>query len=128
MEYVYSYKKHNYKVLINDIEVGSFSEINAGDITADQLGLLKYGSMTLKRGLTTAPELIVWLQRTVAGICERKTITIQLCDDEQETIAEWEIINVLPTKCTPLDSNATSNEVVIESVELAYEGIIRIKP
>ena len=49
-------------------------------------------------------------------------------NDKQETIGEWEIINAWPTKYTPSDFNATSNEVAIESVELAHEGITRVKP
>ena len=97
MAYVYPYKKHNYIVLIDSKEVGGFSEVNAGDITIDpieyregihpvntvlkQPGLVKYGNVTLKWGLATATELMTWLQSTVDGTCERKTITIQLCDD-----------------------------------------------
>ncbi len=84
--------------------------------------------MTLKWGLATATELMTWLQSTVDGTCERKTITIQLCDDLHKVVAEWEVINAWPTKYTPTDFNATSNEIAIESVELAHEGIKRIKP
>lgn len=144
MAYVYPYKKHNYIVLIDSKEVGGFSEVNAGDITIDpieyreginpvntvlkQPGLVKYGNVTLKWGLATATELMTWLQSTVDGTCERKTITIQLCDDLHKVVAEWEVINAWPTKYTPTDFNATSNEIAIESVELAHEGIKRIKP
>lgn len=144
MAYVYPYKKHNYIVLIDSNEVGGFSEVNASDITIDpieyregnhpvntvlkQPGLVKYGNITLKWGLAFATELITWLQSIVDGVCERKTITIQLCDDVKNVVAEWEIINAWPTKYTPSDFNATSNEIAIESVELAHEGIKRIKP
>ena len=42
-------------------------------------------------------------------------------------VAEWKFINAWPIKYTPTDFNATSNEIAIESIELAHEGVERIK-
>lgn len=142
MAAVYPYKKYNYILFIDSKEVGGFSEISAGDITIDpieyregmhpvntvckQPGFVRYGNVTLKWGVATATEFIEWLKSTVDGTCERKTITIQLCNDLHVVVAKWEVINAWPTKYVPTDFNTTSNETAIECVELAHEGIKRI--
>lgn len=143
MTHVYPYKKYNYIVLIDSKEVGEFSEVSAGEITSDpieysegfypvntdlkQQGLVKYGNVTLKMGLAIGNELIKWIQSTVDGTCERKTVTIQRCDDWHMVVAEWEFINAWPIKYAPIDFSTTNHEIEIESVELAHEGIKRNK-
>lgn len=140
MAYVYPYKKYNYIIFIDSKEMAGFSEISASDIAIDpieyregihpvlkQPGLVKYGNATLKWGVITATEFFTWLQSAGDDTCERKTITVQLCDDSHGMAAKWEVINAWPVKYTLTDVNATSNEIAIESMELAHEGINRIK-
>lgn len=46
---------------------------------------------------------------------------------DQKEVASWQLEKAWPTKYTASDFNATSNEVAIESLELACEGISRTK-
>lgn len=138
MPYTYPYKKYNYKIIIDLKEVADFSEVSARDVTMDpieyregtppikQPGLVKYGNITLRWGRVTAMELVNWLQNATDGTGERKTIIIQFCDDLQNVVAEWKVINAYPIKYTSTDFHTTSHVMTIESVELAHEGILRI--
>lgn len=140
---VYPFKKYNYEVKIDNMNVAGFSEVSATDITIDpieyregnmkvktagkQPGIVKYGNVTLKWGMTESMELYQWAQDVAAGKIERKTITITLKDDEQTETAAWQLISAWPTKYTAADMNATSNEVAIETMEFVTEGITRTK-
>lgn len=140
---VYPFKKYNYVVKIGDMNVAGFSEVSSTDVTIDpieyregnmkvktvgkQPGIVKYGNVTLKWGMTESTELYKWAEEVAGGKIERKTVTITLLDDEQKETASWELISAWPTKYTATDMNATSNEVAIESMEFVTEGITRTK-
>jgi phage tail-like protein len=146
MAVVYPFKKYNYEVQIDGVKVAGFSEVSAPDITVDpieyregnfpvlnagkQPGIVKYGNVTLKWGLTTDTSLYKWLNEAELGggadITKiQKTVVISLHDDKQKEIAKWTIINAWPTKYTAPDLNAAANEVAIEQLELVHEGITR---
>ncbi len=143
MAMVYPYKKYNYEVTIDGKTVGGFSEVSAPDITADpieyregnfsvntvgkQPGLVKYGNITLKWGMTSSTELYSWMKEVEGGTINRKTVVISLLDDTHAEIAKWTVISAWPTKYTAPDFNATSNEVAVETLELAHEGVTRDK-
>ena len=137
------YKKYNYKVLLDNSEEAGFSEVSSPDITSDpveyregnmtgktagkQPGILKYGNVTLKRGVTESQVFVAWMKDIQDGKAPRKTVVITLMDDEMNEVASWQLEKAWPTKYTGTDMNATSNEVAIESLELVTEGVTRIK-
>ena len=133
--------KFNYKVEIDGLEVGGFSEVTGfdasidvieyreGDMTQTPLkipGLKKYGNITLKQGLVDSMVLYEWMTAGLEGDVERKTLTITLLDIAGSPAASWQIINAWPVKYTAPDFNATSSEVAIESLEIAHEGMTRV--
>mgnify|MGYP002564643489 FL=1 len=140
---IYPYKKYNYKVLLDNSEEAGFSEVSSPDITSDpveyregnmtgktagkQPGILKYGNVTLKRGVTESQVFVAWMKDIQDGKAPRKTVVITLMDDEMKEVASWQLEKAWPTKYTGTDMNATSNEVAIESLELVTEGVTRIK-
>lgn len=140
---IYPYKKYNYKVLLDNSEEAGFSEVSSPDITSDpveyregnmtgktagkQPGILKYGNVTLKRGVTESQVFVAWMKDIQDGKVPRKTVVITLMDDEMNEVASWQLEKAWPTKYTGTDMNATSNEVAIESLELVTEGVTRIK-
>ena len=143
MAMVYPFKKYNYEVTIDGKKVGGFSEVSAPDISSDpieyregsfavntvrkQPGLVKYGNITLKWGLTDSMELYNWMKEVEGGTINRKTVVISLLDDTHAEVAKWTAISAWPTKYTAPDFNATSNEVAVETLELAHEGVTRDK-
>lgn len=140
---IYPYKKYNYKVLLDNSEEAGFSEVSSPDITSDpveyregnmtgktagkQPGILKYGNVTLKRGVTESQVFVAWMKDIQDGKAPRKSVVITLMDDEMNEVASWQLEKAWPTKYTGTDMNATSNEVAIESLELVTEGVTRIK-
>ena len=137
----YPHGKFNYKVEIDGLEAGGFSEVTGfdasidvieyreGDMTQTPLkipGLKKYGNITLKQGLVDSMVLYEWMPAGLEGDVERKTLTITLLDIAGSPAASWQIINAWPVKYTAPDFNATSSEVAIESLEIAHEGMTRV--
>ena len=125
----YPHGKFNYKVEIDGLEAGGFSEVTGfdasidvieyreGDMTQTPLkipGLKKYGNITLKQGLVDSMVLYEWMTAGLEG------------DIAGSPAASWQIINAWPVKYTAPDFNATSSEVAIESLEIAHEGMTRV--
>lgn len=137
----YPHGRFRYKVEIDGLEAGGFSEVTGFDASIDVMeyregdmvqtpmkipGLKKYGNITLKQGLADSMVLYEWIAEGVNGAVQRKTITITLLDEEEAPAASWQIINAWPMKYTAPDFNATSSEVAIESLEIAHEGMTRV--
>ena len=57
---------------------------------------------------------------------ERKEVAVSLLDENQAEAASWKVINAWPIKYTVQDFNAASNEIAVEILELAHEGISRV--
>ncbi len=136
----YPYGKYRYKVEIDGVEAGGFSEASGFDVSIDVMeyregdmvqtpmkmpGLKKYSNITLKQGVTDSVVLYEWIIAGVDGAIERKTITITVLDEAGEPTASWQVINAWPMKYTAPDFNATASEVAVESLEIAHEGMTR---
>ncbi len=137
----YPIGKFRYKVEIDGIEAGGFSEVSGFDASIDVMeyregdmvrtpsklpGLIKYSNVTLKQGVTDSMVLYDWITTGVNGAVERKTLTITLLDEEEAAAASWQIINAWPVRYMSPDFNATASEIAIESLELAHEGLTRV--
>jgi phage tail-like protein len=53
----------------------------------------------------------------------RSEVTIQLLNRNQEVVREWTVTAAWPAKLAVGDFDAQSSDVVIESLELAHEGL-----
>ncbi|MCI8991432.1 MAG: phage tail protein [Eubacterium sp.] len=137
----YPHGKFRYKVEIDGLEAGGFSEASGFDASIDVIeyregdmvqtpmkipGLKKYGNITLKQGVADSMVMYEWMIAGVEGEVERKTITITILDETETAAASWQVINAWPTKYTAPDFNATSSEIAIESMEIAHEGMTRV--
>lgn len=135
------YAKFRYKVEIDGLEAGGFSEASGFDASIDVIeyregdmvqtpmklpGLKKYGNITLKQGVADSMVMYEWMIAGVEGEVERKTITITILDDTETATASWQVINAWPAKYTAPDFNALTSEVAIESIEIAHEGMTRV--
>jgi phage tail-like protein len=88
-------------------------------------GLKKFGNITLKRGVFKGDNKYHdWLNTTKLNNIERRDITISLLDEEHAPVMVWKVNNAWPTKITSPDLKATGNEVAIEQLEIAHEGIV----
>ncbi|MEW7277035.1 phage tail protein [Aquimarina sp. 2201CG1-2-11] len=87
-------------------------------------GMKKYSNITLKRGSFKGDnEYFEWLQTIQLNTVERRTITISLLDEEGQPTIVWKVNNAFPIKVMSTDLKAEGNEVAIESIEIAHEGL-----
>jgi phage tail-like protein len=139
-------RNFRYRLEIDGIVQAGFSEVAIGDASNDPIeyregneittvrklkGLNKYGNITLKWGLTDSIELSNWHRMVVDDAtplaAARRTVVIRVQNEAGEDKAAYEITRAWPTKYNPTDLNGKGNEVAIESLELANEGIRRIQ-
>jgi phage tail-like protein len=87
-------------------------------------GLAKFGNVTLKRGITGSLAMWEWMKRAHAdpGSLAR-TVVIHLLDEARNEVMAWKLRNAWPARYAGPELDATSNEVAIESFELAHEGL-----
>jgi phage tail-like protein len=87
-------------------------------------GMKKYGNITLKRGIFAKDNLFFeWYGEIKMNKAGQRDITIQLLDEEHAPVMTWKVLRAWPTKVTSPDLKANGNEVAIESLELAHEGL-----
>jgi phage tail-like protein len=109
----------NQEAAIIEYRAGSSPDAN----TIKMPGLKKSANITLKRGMAPGDnEFYQWLNTIASNTVERRNITISLLDETLAPKIVWKVRNAWVTKldCGSLD--AKSNDVAIESVELANEG------
>lgn len=87
-------------------------------------GLKKFANITLKRGIMKSDnEFYLWLNTTKLNTVERRDIIISLLNEEHAPVMSWKVNNAFPVKVEGPSLKATGNEVAIESIELAHEGL-----
>lgn len=138
------YRNFRFKVQIEGIQIASFADATIPDSTTEAVpyregtyptherklsGLTKYGTITLKKGLTDSMELYNWKKQVEdsGAIKARKSMSLILIDEEGNEKAQWDIQDAWPTKYDSSDFSAKANEVVIESFEIVHEGVKRTK-
>jgi phage tail-like protein len=105
-----------------------FIEYRAGNdptfLTQKVPGLKKHGNITLKKGLFAHDNAFWdWFTDVQANKERRETVTITLLDEEGSPVFVWTVNNAFPVKVSAPDLKSDANEVAVESIELAFEGI-----
>lgn len=87
-------------------------------------GMRKFSNITLKRGtFSNDNEFYKWLNTISLNQVERRDLTISLLNEKHEPMVIWKVHNAFPVKVQSTDLKADSNEVAIEQLELAHEGL-----
>jgi phage tail-like protein len=88
-------------------------------------GLQKYGNVTLKRGMFNGDnEFFQWLNTVSLSKIDRRDVTISLLNENHEPVYIWRLKNAWPTKVTAPDLKSDANEVAVETIEIAHEGLV----
>lgn len=137
------YRNNRFRIEIDGVDQGGFREVTIAESSQDPIeyregthpptmrkipGLIKYGNVTLKWGLTDSHALFDWRKSIEDGktAANRKNMAIVVIDDEGKEKARWNFSNAWPTKYHAADLNATANEVAIETLEIAHEKMERV--
>jgi len=82
----------------------------------------KYPELTLKRGLLLNSEIVRWITDCIENFdIEPKNIDVKLLNEEHQPLMTWHLVNAYPTKWSVSDLSATSNAVVVESLQFFYQ-------
>ena len=133
------YKAFNFLVEIDGVARAAFSEVSGlesetavveyragGENLVRKLpGLTKFGNITLRRGVTQDADLWNWRKSVVEGSIDRRNGSIVLLDDKRNEVVRWNFRSGWISKWEGPTLNAKANEVAIESIEIAHEGLER---
>ncbi len=87
-------------------------------------GLKKTGNVTLKKGVFAKDNKFWdWYSQIKLNTIKRQTVTIKLLDENGGNTMVWKLANAWPTKITGTDLKAEGNEVAVETLEMAHEGL-----
>lgn len=87
-------------------------------------GIKKSGNVTMKKGvLKSDNQFWDWFNEIKLNTITRKTVTISLLDEGNNPTMVWTLTNAWPTKIVSTDLKSDGNEVAVESIEIAHEGI-----
>ncbi|MCI0391855.1 MAG: phage tail protein [Acidobacteria bacterium] len=103
-------------------------ELNEGGFNSAShkfVGRTKQNNITLKWGLTDSRELYDWYRDVVNGRIQRRSGSIVVLDTEGKEKARWNFYSAWPTKWDGPDYSAKGNEIAIETLEIAHEGLER---
>jgi len=133
------YLNCNFLVEVDGLAVAAFAEVVLPSIEigvveyrdgADRVnsvrklpGLTKYGNLSLKRGIVGDLELFNWIRGVSQGQPDRRSVAVVLLDEQRNPVQRWLVRNAVPVRYDGAQLNAKSNEVAIELLELACEGM-----
>ena len=123
-----------------DSAVLSFEEVSGLDVEAQPIeyrhgdspvfsaikmpGLKKFGNVTMKKGVFKSDNKFWdWFNQIKMNTVKRVPVTISLLDEEGKPTMVWTLNNAWPTKITGTDLKAEGNEVAVETIEVAHEGL-----
>lgn len=136
------FSNFRFKLEIDKLSVSEFMEVSgiassvdvieysdgSGPSTVRKIpGRSKYENITLKWGMTSSLELYDWHAKILQGERDRRSLSIILLDATGVEIARWNVIEAWPCNYEGPTLNAKTNEVAIESIELAHGGLRRVK-
>jgi phage tail-like protein len=107
------------------VEAIEYREGNSNEYSKIKMpGMHKFSNITLKRGSVGGDkEFYVWLNTVSLNQIERRNLSISLLNEKHEPVFTWKVKNAFPVKVQASDLKADGNEVAIESIELAHEGL-----
>jgi phage tail-like protein len=114
------------KGLVRETKVEPRREGGVNDFEHKFATMTTYPNLVLERGLADE-YLWNWHEEVVEGVVKqkRKTITIVLHNEADDEVWRWLVEAAFPVKWAGTDLDASSGQVIFESVELAHHGIRR---
>lgn len=87
-------------------------------------GMQKFGNITLKRGVFASDnDYFNWFNSVKLNTIERRDVTVSLLNEAHEPVMVWKVKNAWPAKITSTELKSDGNEIAIETIELAHDGL-----
>jgi phage tail-like protein len=136
-------RNFRFRVEIDGIAAAAFSEAIIGAASTQVIdyregtepthvrklpGLTRFDNVTLRRGITESLELYNWYTEVSTGqtAAARRNVVIVVADESGADQVRFVVRQAWPMRYQASALNGTGNEVFIETLELANEGIERV--
>jgi phage tail-like protein len=135
------YRAYNFKLLINNVTGGHFTEVGGLGVQVERIsyreagnnavvraipGRVTYPSVTLRYGLTSSADLWEWLMTAVEGRVDRRNVSVVMLDPAGAgEVLRWNLVNAWPEEWYGAPLDAMSRSLAIETLVLAHEGMHR---
>lgn len=88
-------------------------------------GMRKHSNLTMKRGKFEGDfGYNDWIDEIANERADaRRDVVIRLLNEKHEPVAVWKAVGCFPVKIAAPDLKSDANEVAIETVEVAHEGL-----
>ncbi len=130
----------HFQVQFGDGVSGEFSEVSGLDVESEVIeyrhsdapqfatikmpGLLKRTNVTLKRGIMTAGDGVWdWIMAIKMNTLARQQVTITLLGENGTPAMGWRLTNAYLSKTEMPALEAEDDQIAIERIEIAHEGI-----
>jgi phage tail-like protein len=136
------FRAFQFLVEIDGVTNARFQEVGGVDATTDVIeyreggdalgtrklpGQTKHSNLSLKRGYTDDVQIYKWFEDVMTGRTEkiRRNISIVQLDMAGKEVLRWNLFQAFPVKYTAPAFNAKTNDLAIETLEIAYERVER---
>jgi phage tail-like protein len=109
--------------LTSEQDIIEYREGNEDITVSKQPGLKKFTNINFKRGYTQSKDLWEWRKKVMDGKTERLSGTVTLLDEARQPALVWRFFEAWPSKWAGPAFNAKNNEIAIEELEIAIEGL-----
>jgi len=89
---------------------------------------MKWNNLRFRRGIAISDDLWLWHFGFSQGRVARRDGVVTLLDEQQVPVKAWSFTRGLPVKYTGPSLNAMQNQVAIEELEIAHEGLTLVLP
>ena len=132
------YSDINFTVDIDGIPTGGFSQVILPPAWADVIeyreggeantvrklpGRIHFENLILVRGVTGSTALYDWWRTVVDGQVARRNVVVVLQDEAHNPVMRWIFRRAWPVRYQSSALNAKGNETVMETLEIAHEGM-----
>ena len=135
----YPIPKFHFSVQWGGTKIG-FTEISGLEVSTDAIeyregsspefhkikmpGLQKFSNITMKRGIFQGDnDFYNWWNTISLNTVDRRDLIISLLNESHQPVVVWKVKNAFPVKMQSTDLKADGNEVAIETLEVAHEGL-----
>jgi phage tail-like protein len=135
----YPLPKFHFLVQWGGVRIG-FTEVTGLDMQAEVIeyregsspeyhkikmpGMQKFSNITLKRGtIQDDSDFYKWINTINLTVVDKRDIIISLLNESHSPVMTWKAKNAFPIKVQASDLKSDGNEVAIETLELAHEGL-----
>lgn len=108
--------------LASELGTESYDEGGENRFSHTLPGRAKHGNLVLKRGMFVDSKVIEWVRAAVEDFeFEPTWINVSLLDEARDPLMTWSFDMAYPVKWTVSDLGAQENNLVIETIEFAYQ-------